>query len=268
MIEQGTPKIQKGRSVRTLRRALFEPRHYKSLKNILLCSGNPLDFMGRYIFAVGAYPSLQRIKINGRRVNLQVYSWHDVLTINEIFFRNDYVVSGNERTIVDFGSNIGVSATYFLAAAPSAYCYLFEPLPNNILRLNKNLAGYESRYSLQCAAVALRDGEETFGFEDSGRYGGIGIETGSSIVVPCLDSIRVLNEIVDRHGSIDILKIDIESLEKEILGAIPLGLLTRTKKIFVEQSFVSNPLPHTHDYIQTGSVAQFFLRQSTMSSAA
>jgi FkbM family methyltransferase len=268
MVEPTEPRIQRGRSVETICRSVFEPRHYRAMKNILLHHSNPIEFTLRYAFASGTYPCSQKIRFKGREINLCAYSWHDVLTINEIFFRNDYLVSGDETVIVDFGSNIGISAAFFLLAAEKSYCYLFEPVPTNCSRLKQNLAGFERRYEFQEAAVALNDGEETFGVEKTGRYGGIGIKTGSYMTVPCLDAIRVLREIINRHGPIDILKIDIEALEKEILGAIPEALLANIRKIYVEQSFETNPLARTHSYVQIGSVAQFFLRRSPSAAVA
>jgi FkbM family methyltransferase len=260
MVEPSEPKVQKGRDIRTVLRALFEPRHYKALKNIFLYHDHPIDFIGRYIFRVGSYPCLQSLFFNNRKLQLNVFSWHDVLTINEIFFRMDYATSGEDKTIVDFGSNIGISAAFFLSTAGQSFCYLFEPLSVNVFRLKQNLSGLESRYKLEEAAVALCDGREEFGFEETGRYGGLGVKTGSYLTVPCVDAIRVLRDIIDRHGSIDVLKIDIESLEREIIEAIPEKLLLKIKKVFVEQRFGSNPIATTHDYIQYGTVAQFSLR--------
>jgi FkbM family methyltransferase len=259
MAETSEPKVQKGRDIRTVLRALFEPRHYKALKNIFLYHDRPIDFIGRYIFRVGSYPCIQSLSFNNRKLQLQVFSWHDVLTINEIFFRMDYATSGEERTIVDFGSNIGISAAFFLSAAQKSFCYLFEPLPINVFRLKQNLSGFGSRYKLEEAAVAMRDGREEFGFEETGRYGGLGVKTGSYTTVPCLDAIKLLRNIVDEHGSIDILKIDIEALELEILAAIPSWLLVKIKMIYVEQTLSNNPLAATHSFVQYGSVAQFSL---------
>jgi FkbM family methyltransferase len=266
MVVSSEPKTQTGRSFKAIWRALWEGRHYRALKNIVLNHNNPVDFLGRYAFAFGAYPSVQKLRIGRQELRLQAYSWHDILTMNEIFFRKDYVVAGNERIIVDFGSNIGLSAAFFLASAMEAFCYLFEPLPTNISRLRKNLEGFDARYKLECAAVALKDGEEVFGFEETGRYGGIGVTTGSYLHVRCMNAVEILDKIIGVHGAIDVLKIDIEAFEREIVEAIPVRLLRKISKIFVEQAYESNPLAGTHFYIQYGSVAQFVLKAKNLDS--
>jgi FkbM family methyltransferase len=146
----------------------------------------------RYIFTLGTYPSVQKIRVARHEICLDVYSWRDVLTVNEVFFRKDYPVSGDELVIVDFGSNIGLSAAYFLTAATNSFCYLVEPVPTNIPRLRQNLAGFDFRCRLERAAVALHEGDEEFGLEESGRYGGIGVKTGLFITVPCFNAIKLL----------------------------------------------------------------------------
>ncbi len=256
----GEPAIQKGRDIRTILRSLLQSRHYRALTNIILHHCNPTDFLGRYLFKLGSYPCMQKLRCNGIDLNLKIYSWHDVLTLNEIFFRNDYPVTGKEKVIVDFGSNIGLSAAYFLSASERSFCYLFEPLPMNITRLNENLKKFEGRYKLERAAVSLSDGESSFGFEETGRYGGIDLNTGSYLTVPSLDAVRIIDEIIAKHGNIDILKIDIESLENEIINAIPGKSWSKIGKVFVEYTFTSNPLHKTHEFVQYGSVGQFFPR--------
>ena len=63
--------------------------------------------------------------------DMTLYSCHDILTVNEIFCRNDYPASQDLRVVVDIGSNIGISAAYFLTRNNQVRCYLFEPDPKN-----------------------------------------------------------------------------------------------------------------------------------------
>jgi FkbM family methyltransferase len=112
---------------------------------------------------------------------------------------------------------------------------------------------------LDAVAVGVEAGEVSFGWEPTGRYGGIGIETGSSIMVQCTKANDVLAEIINKHGHIDALKIDIESFEKEIISAIPMELKRKIRTIFVEQKYDHNPYPDLYHLEQYGSVARFFL---------
>ena len=71
----------------------------------------------------------------------------------------------------------------------------------------------------------------------------------------------VLHCVLEDHQKIDVLKIDIETLERDILLAIPESLLRRIKAIYIEQKFENNPLQETHSFRQYGSVAQFLRRE-------
>jgi FkbM family methyltransferase len=179
-----------------------------------------------------------------------------MLTVNEIFCRNDYECIA-PKVVVDFGSNIGISATYFLTRCSETYCYLFEPLPQNIERLKANLKPLEGRFTFAPCAVGLSNGEVSFGYEPTGRYGGIGIETGMTTTVPCRAANEVLAEVLAKHGEIDILKVDIESLEKEIIDKIPIDMKLKIKTILVEQQYDSNPYEAIYRFRQYGPIARF-----------
>lgn len=252
-------KLLANRSLRTATEAILQLRHYRAAKNAIFRYERPVDAMRRYLFGDGSYPASIRIKTPLGWIEPVLYSHHDMLTVNEIFCREDYRCPADSKTIVDFGSNIGISALYFLTRNKTAFAYLFEPLPRNAERLRKNLRGFEGRYEFSPIAVALTNGEAEFGYEETGRYGGIGVAQGNSIRVPCRAANEILKEVADRHGEVDVLKIDIESLEKEILLNIPGHLLERIKNILmeIEPMFKGNPLPLTHTYSLYGNVARF-----------
>lgn len=181
-----------------------------------------------------------------------------MLTVNEIFCRHDYPADPGDVVCVDFGSNIGISAAWFLSRSPLCRAYLFEPYPPNVTHLKENLVRFEGRYSLQPVAVGLLDGEVEFGFEQTGRYGGIGlIHHGQTMRVPCVDSNRVLEDVLSRHAEIDILKIDIEALEREVVERIPAAFARRIRKIYVEGRFATNPLAPSHAMRYRGSITAF-----------
>ncbi|HXE08549.1 MAG TPA: FkbM family methyltransferase [Acidobacteriaceae bacterium] len=241
----------------TIAKASFERRHLNAAINMFRRYPYPADVFNRYFFMRGTYPAAIPVNTPAGRILLNVYSQHDILTINEIFCRLDYRADDSDEIVVDFGSNIGISAAYFLTTSPASHTYLFEPLISNVERLHKNLAPYQGRYTLTEAAVGTTNGQVEFGWEESGRYGGVGMATGNYISVRCIDSNEILQTIVEKHGRIDILKIDIETLEEAVTTRIPVETARKIKKVYVEFPFSSNPLERTHSHIQYGSVAQF-----------
>src|SRR6185503_1145252 len=128
----------------------------------------------RYALALGSYPHTFSLRTPTGTANARAYSFHDVLTINEIFCRWDYRIDPSDRVVVDFGSNIGISALYFLTHAPESFVYCFEPLPLNCERLKRTLKNYADRYYLSATAVAPYEGKANFSYEATGRYGSIG----------------------------------------------------------------------------------------------
>jgi FkbM family methyltransferase len=165
-----------------------------------------------------------------------------MLTVNEIFCREDYEVGPDVRTVVDIGSNIGVSALYFLTRNDAARVWLFEPNPRNLERLRRNLAGYEQRYALEEKAVADFAGTTEFGVEDTGRYGGIGQETGETISVESVHINDVLAKVLDETGAVDVLKLDTEGYELASVKAIDRQHLERIRVIYFEVEHDSGPI--------------------------
>lgn len=246
-----------GRPLGRVLAAGFAPRHWRAAANMLKLYRHPLDAFRRYLTATGEYPCTIEVKTPLGWIAISVYSPHDVLTINEIFCRQDYKADASDRVIVDFGSNIGISALYFLTRSRESYVYCYEPLPQNCERFRANVARLAARCQLDPRAVALQEGTVEFGYEPSGRYGGIGLPHGATMQVDCCHAINVLERVLREHGRIDVLKIDIESLEQEILLAIPQDCLRSINKIYIEASFDDNPLAATHRARTYGAVTQF-----------
>ncbi len=246
------------RSFATYATAPFQARHYVALGNILGRACEPVDFMRRYLLRDGSYPHVLHVKTPADpHLPITIYSGEDVQTINEIFCRADYKVRGDETVVVDFGSNIGISALYWLTFAPQSFLHLFEPLERNQQRLVAQLKGQEHRYELNPVAVGTSDGEVEFGYEPSGRYGGIGRTHMPTIKVPCVDSNAALARVLERHGHIDILKIDIETMEKVVTERIPADIAARIRTLFVEFPFQANPLSATHAMTVSGDISFF-----------
>jgi FkbM family methyltransferase len=237
--------------------ALTGPQHYVALFNMYR---NYSDFSGnlkRYLLAKGGYPYKIPVKTPVGAVKPTLYCHDDLLTVNEIFCRNDYLADKDIKVVLDIGSNIGISALYFLARNQFSKCYLYEPDARNVAKLKQNLARLTDRYILDERAVSDENGVVKFGIEPTGRYGGIGIARATdSISVQCVHINAVLEEILAREKYINILKLDTEGVEIRTVKAIRNSLLERIGKIYLE----AQPDEHLHpDFFsqrQYGSVCQ------------
>lgn len=222
------------RSLNRAFRAFFEWRHYISFINMFRTYPDFLDSFGRYFIGNGTYPFNINIRTPLGIISPKIYSYHDMLTVNEIFCREDYSIVNECKVIVDIGSNIGISALYFLTRNKDCKCYLFEPVPENVEKLKINLKLFEGRYYLQQKAIANKSGELEFGIEATGRYGGLNRKTGKLITVQCLNINNVLAEVLNKEQSIDILKIDMEGSEISTIRSINPNFLNRIKYIYFE----------------------------------
>ena len=215
--------------------AAFQSRHWRALFNILRKARQPGDFLQRYLRGKGEYPVTVNIKRDSGLVPVVAWSWHDVLTINEIFFREDYPVPPKSKVVVDLGSNIGISVLYFLLeTGPDGLVYAYEPVPENLEKLRQNLRGHEHRFHLAPHAIGPASGQAAFGVEKTGRYGGLGLAGEKTIEVDVLDVNAEIRRILERHSHIDVLKIDIESLELDLLRAIDRDSLRKIRCIHLE----------------------------------
>ncbi len=237
-------------------RSVFQRRHYVALWNMYRTYPTFAGILGRYLLGGGEYPYEIQVKTPMGVARITLYSHHDLLTVNEIFCRQDYYADDKLKAVVDIGSNIGVSALYFMTRNDESRSYLFEPDPRNVEKLKLNLSGYEPRYILQQEAVSDVGGSFRFGIESSGRYGGIGLETGEYIEVNCQPINDVLREILAEEGTIDILKIDTEGVELRIARAIEEEFLTRIRKIYLESDPGERLYPAIFEQRQYGSVCQ------------
>ncbi|HEX2137796.1 MAG TPA: hypothetical protein VHG30_18205 [Microvirga sp.] len=112
-----------GRDLRTILRAAVEKRHYVALWNTFKVHKKPINVLSDYLLGHGKYP--RKIEVHTRlgEIDLALFSRDDLITVNEIFRRKDYPTEAEDKIIVDFGSNIGISAAYFMTQAPHSYTY-------------------------------------------------------------------------------------------------------------------------------------------------
>lgn len=246
------------RKISNVSKALLGPQHYWAGLNMFRRYEDPFGGYSRYLFGKGDYPADVVVKTPTGQQSIHLYSHDDMLTVNEIFCRDDYYCSSGESVFVDFGANIGLSALYFLTRGnPDAFVHLFEPVPTNVAQLKRQLADFVGHFEIHEAAIGLEDGSVSFGIERSGRYGGITGDHAERITVRCENANGALERILARHGKIDVLKVDIEGFEQTVIENLPPPLAADIGVIYAEWAFAGRPLAQTHVYRQRGSIAIF-----------
>lgn len=225
-----------GRDLRTVLGAALQPRHYYALGRMFRTYDRPLGLLARYLLKRGRYPTQVEVETPTGTRGVQLRSHHDLLSLNEIFCREDYRVGRELRYVVDLGSNIGLSALYFLTRNQESFTFLYEPVPANVERLRDTLRGFEARYRLEPVCVGTHSGTVEFGVEDTGRYGGIGVPTGRVVSLPCRDINAILDEVfaATSGAEVDLLKVDIEGMEAAVVRAIRPEHLARIRLIYAE----------------------------------
>lgn len=252
--------MMRGRPLANVVGALRAPQHYRALANMARVYPRPVDALARYVFGRGTYPTRVSVRTPTGVVRPWIYTGDDMLTLNEVFCRVDYAPPRDARVVVDVGSNIGLSVLYFLTRRSQPFCYLYEPDPRNVARLQGNLADYAERWTLTEAAVAATAGRVCFGTEPTGRYGGVGVTGTETIVVDCVAINDVLERALAKHGTVDFLKIDTEGLELETVRAIEPTLLRRVRQIALEASPAEPLHPALFSQSQYGSIRRLTRR--------
>ena len=148
-------------------------------------------------------------------------------------------VDTQPSVIFDIGANIGASAVYFAARYPQARVYCFEPLPQNIELLRKNVAAFGDRVTV----VPMGLGESPGSFEyrksdDPANFGGgtfhnVGCDAESDTIQLPVTTLTVFCKEyqIDR---VDVMKIDTEGAECSVLKGAPTALLANVHVLLGE----------------------------------
>ncbi len=135
-------------------RAILEPSQYAAVARMVRRYPAFPDVLKRYLLGGGHYPYACRVRTPTGEVAPTTYTHHDIFTVQEVFGREDYRAARDLSVAVDIGSNIGISALYFLTRNRDARCYLYEPVPRNVERLHANLTA--TRTATRCATWRWR----------------------------------------------------------------------------------------------------------------
>jgi FkbM family methyltransferase len=210
------------------------------------------------VFSLGSYPRTIAIKTPTGPINVQLFSPADLSTLNLVFCRQDYYLPANTRVVVDIGSNIGLSALYWLTRNNESYVYCYEPSPTSYDRLLSNLRPFQGRFAAQREAVSNFRGSARLGIEPSGVNSSLELKSKDSVTCQVAHINDVLQQVITRHGQIDVLKIDSEDHELRTLQAIVPEYWARIRCINVGCHGVSDSIPKEFQRSQLASAERFW----------
>lgn len=181
------------------------------------------------------------VKVAGQRVAFWVRGGtFDVMIAKEILCDDsEYRVPKpiDPKVILDVGANIGMTALYYLTLYPNAHLFCFEPLPENLELLRKNLKPYANRVTIIPKGLGDAEGEFTYERSDDPRnFGGGGFHGRGhgdcSLSLPVTTLQRVATEYGITH--VDLIKLDAEGAEWATLQGAPPKLIANAEVLIGE----------------------------------
>lgn len=175
-----------------------------------------------------------------------------VALFESIFIENEYFFVSNKTnpSIIDLGSNIGLSVLYFKNLYPNANIKAFEPDPSTFKLLKKTIeANALQKIELYELAISNKKGDSVF-YVDRDNPGSLLMSLNKNRLNK--NKINVKTDNLSRYisNNLDLLKMDVEGTEDEILLYLSnRKLLKKVNKIIFE--FHHNIVLNKNDFSQT-----------------
>tara|TARA_B100001027_G_scaffold46223_1_gene30173 strand:- start:2313 stop:3125 length:813 start_codon:yes stop_codon:yes gene_type:complete len=215
----------------TLVRRIFNPVFVNQSKSLLNLPIQDPNFELTRISNLGRHNSgkTNLIQKGFRFIDSEsfIYQYNEIFLNHFLSFETD----SPHPLILDCGSNIGVSVSYFQQSYPSAKIIAFEPDPEIFECLSLNSQnGRESNIELHNKAVWTED--TWIDFKTDGADGGKIDKSGNC-------KVQSVNLSMFLQQKVDMLKVDIEGAEAFVLPAIS-NYLKNVKNLFLELHITEN----------------------------
>jgi FkbM family methyltransferase len=192
---------------------------------------NRLGRRPRYL----SFLTLSPQTLDGLTVTLDPTDSSQVLIFDEVFLDKIYdfdAIPFDPTHIIDCGGHIGLFTLTALHRFPQSAATVFEPNPDNLPYLKRQISQNELAAKIITAAVSTSDGKIEFatGSSCSGKMLHDSAAVENLISVPTVDFKKVLDHSKPQRL---LLKVDIEGAEMEVLPHI-LSSLPATTALFFE----------------------------------
>jgi len=189
---------------------------------------------GTILFIKLKFKCLNNIKLPNIKYKFRLRNtFADIQTFNQIFLENSYEIEFKEpKIIIDGGANIGLFAILMTNHFPNAKIICIEPDIENFELLKQNVLSYENIF---CENSGLWDKKTKLKIYDKfnlGKWGMIVEEDPENGTTPAIS----LDFLIEKYNisEIDILKLDIETSEKQLFSNNYQNWLSKTKTFVVE----------------------------------
>jgi FkbM family methyltransferase len=185
----------------------------------------------------------RQAQVLGLRVEAASF-WNIFYLFGEIFVRGEYhfVADRPDPLVLDLGANVGFAALYIKHLYPDAVVHAFEPDPETVAMLRRNVARNGLR-DVHVHAAAVSDTAGTAEFYVDSRLAGLTMGllpqrlAGRDTLVRTVPVIRLADFLADFPAGtrIDLLKTDIERYQTEVLASLDRpGSLDRVDALVIE----------------------------------
>ena len=234
---------------------VFRKDLFKIIKNFFIVHKNPIQAMYEEFFTKGKYPKLIETKIG---VKIKLFSYGDFSTFNLVFCRQDYLADKKINAVLDIGSNIGITAHYWLFKNPKVKIYCYEPSKKNFKRLTENTKKFKKNIKLKQSAVSNFNGYSKLYKSKTGVNDSIIDKVSKDFEkIKVIKINDILKKIFSNFKNLDILKIDTEGCEREILKSIDKKYFKKIRIINIEGSNYNNLVPKYFRYSFNASASRF-----------
>ena len=251
------------RNIGTFLARSFSMKNWKAIITFSKVHTRPVKSIYEEIFSAGRYPRSIKFKSPTGLHEVKLYSSNDFSTFNLIFCRQDYLTINNFKTVVDIGSNIGLSAIFWLTRNSQSKVYCYEPSVENFKRLKSNLNSFKSRFFLYNYAVSNYNDFAFLNLEKNGIYTSLNKKDTEHHYIgkekcEVVDINTCLEKILKENSTIDILKIDNEGEEINTISSIDSSFWKFIKCINVDGDNVRKYIPSTFKSDNIGSAQRFY----------
>ena len=229
-------KILNSKNVRSLVNSCFK---YGPLQGFFLYGKLKSGFGNKFRFS----PLQQEIHLRPKS--------SDIPTFIEIFIDEEYnfKIPFVPKVIIDGGANIGLSTLFFKNKFPDSRIISIEPDLKNFEMLSKNVGHFKDVTLINGALWPSKSMLSVSDKYNMGEWGMITEEINGAEPINSVQTVTI-DELCEQNNieHIDILKLDIETAEKELFSRNFSNWLPKTKIVVIE----------LHDWLVKGCSRPFF----------